>query len=212
MTYLEELKSRYKEARKRMEKYAIREKAPAISLPPPMPKPEPEPVKIPPKAGLVSEKDEKEIVCKALKITDIEKLGNHSQMYKMADELINSPRLPPLPGLVLNEPGAVRWMRIMHAVAKSHGITASEIMGVSRERHIVIARFETFYRLRIDLAMSYTKIGTLFGKDHTTIMHGVNKVRKKLLDEIKKQAEYGSSSLVSTPDQQETYTPDLSAA
>lgn len=207
MTYLEELKSRYKEARKRMEKYAIREKAPAISLPPPMPKPEPEPVKIPPKAGLVSEKDEKEIVCKALKITDIEKLGNHSQMYKMADEIINSPRLPPLPGLVLNEPGAVRWMRIMHAVAKSHGITASEIMGVSRERHIVIARFETFYRLRIDLAMSYTKIGTLFGKDHTTIMHGVNKVRKKLLDEKRKRDNDSDPRAVYHLDRRGTYTP-----
>lgn len=212
MTYLEELRNRYKEARKRMERHAIKESPHAISFSPPMPKPEPEPVKSAPKAGLLSEKSEEEIICKALRVASLEELSRNSQVYKMADELVNSPRLPPLPGLVLDEVGAVRWMRIMHAVAKMHGVPASEVMGKSRENHVVSARFEIFYRLRIDLAMSYAKIGSIFGRDHTTVMHGVRKVRQKLLDEIRKQAEYGSSSLVSPPDQRGTHTPDLSAA
>lgn len=213
MTYLEELRNRYKEARKRMERHAIKESPHAISFSPPTPKPEPEPepVKSPPKAGLLSEKAEKEIVCKALRVASLEELSRRSQAYKMADELVNSPRLPPLPGLVLDEVGAVRWMRIMHAVAKMHGVPASEVMGKSRENHVVSARFEVFYRLRIDLAMSYAKIGSIFGRDHTTVMHGVRKVRQKLLDEIRKQAEYGSSPSVSPPDQRGTYSPDLSA-
>lgn len=203
MTYLEELRNRYKEARKRMEKHAIKE--PRVnSLPPPMHKQEQEQKEKP--AGLISEKANENIVCEALKITDFQDVDQDSQIYKMANELMTSPRLPPLPGLVLNEPGAVRWMRVMHAVAKHHKISVADIMSETRERHVVTARFEIFYRLRIDLAMSYTRIGKLFGKDHSTVMHGVNKIRQKLLDEMKKQAEYDRSLLVQTPDQQGAHT------
>lgn len=210
MSYLEELRTRYKEARKRMERYAIPEPRPVRSLPPPTPKPEPEPqVKRP---GLVSEKADREIVLKALKVSDIENLCHHSQIYKMAEELMNSPRLPPLPGLVLNETGAIRWMRIMHAVAKQHGIDAKEIMGESRKRHVIVARFEVFYRLRIDLAMSYTKIGCIFHKDHSTIIHGVNKVRQKLLDEKKRLTDDGLSLAVKHSDRGGSHPEDLSAA
>lgn len=216
MTYLEELRSRYKEARKRMQRHAIKEKLLAINSLPPTPKPEPElkpeVTKNLPKAGLVSEKAEKEIICKALKVTSLDNLEHHSQAYKMANELVNSPRLPPLPGLVLDEIGAVRWMRIMHAVAKMHGIPASDIMGKSRENHIVSARFEIFYRLRIDLAMSYAKIGSIFGKDHTTVIHGVRKVRQKLLDEIKRQADDDCPLVANHSVHGGPHTPDLSAA
>jgi len=211
MSYLEELKDRYKEARKRMERYAIPEPRPVRSLPPLMPKPETEPEGKRP--GLVSEKADKEIILKALKVTNIENLCHHSQLYKMAEELMNSPRLPPIPGLVLNETGAIRWMRIMHAVAKQHGIDPKEIMGESRKRHVIFARFEVFYRLRIDLAMSYTKIGFIFHKDHSTVIYGVNKVRQKLLDEKKRRADDVSSLTVKHSDRGGLHHPeDLSAA
>lgn len=209
MSYLEELKQRYKDARKRMEKHAIKEPR-VISLPPPMPKPEPE-VQPGKRPGLVSEKAEKEIICKALKVTNIDDLSPHSQAYRMADELMNSPRLPPIPGLVLNETGAVRWMRILRAVAKIHNVNPADIMSESRKRHIINARFEVFYRLRIDLAMSYTKIAGIFGKDHTTIMHGVHKMRRKLLDETKRLAEDGHLSLAMTTGQSRHTPRTLSA-
>lgn len=187
MSYLTELQEHYKAVRKRLNKNAIRPSPPVRLLPPPMPKQEVEQkAEEARKPGLISEKSEKEIICKALRITSFDEIDKHSQVYRLADELVNSPRLPPLPGLVLDEIGAIRWMRILHAVAKNHGVAASEILGNSRKRHVINARFEVFYRLRIDLAMSYTKIGTVFHKDHSTILHGVNKVRKKLLDETKK--------------------------
>jgi chromosomal replication initiation ATPase DnaA len=74
-------------------------------------------------------------------------------------------------------------MRILHAVARKHEIDADEILGRSRRRAVIDARFEVFYRLRVELAFSYLKIAHLMRKDHSTIMHGVNKLRKKLLDE-----------------------------
>ena len=109
----------------------------------------------------------------------------------MAEEIANSPKLPPIPGLVLNEIGAIRWMRVLHAVARQHGIGADEILSHSRQRHVVVARFEVFYRLRIDLGMSYKKIADLMKKDHTTILYGVHKVRKHLLDHSSEVSESG---------------------
>lgn len=209
MSYLEELKERYKAARRRMEQAAIRVR-PASNLPPPTPKPEPEaPVK---KPGLISEKAESDIISKALKIVNSEEACRHTQAYRMADELVNSPRLPPIPGLVLNETGAIRWMRIMHAVAKQHGIDAKDIMSESRKRHIINARFEVFYRLRIDLGMSYMKIAGLFGKDHSTIIHGVNKLRMKLLDEKKRQHKDGDPATGNHLNGGRIHTDNLSAA
>lgn len=196
MSYLEELKARYKAARARMGMTAPSQ--PVISLPEPTQKsPEPPPpVKRKKRPGLISEKSEKDIVCKALRITNIDSLDPSSQAYNMAHELINSPRLPVLPGLVLDETGAVRWMRILHAVAQQHNLKPEDIIGESRRRCVIVARHEVFYRLRMDLAMSYTKIGGLFRRDHSTVMHGINKIRKRLLDEIKRQADDQSSPVV----------------
>ena len=218
MSYQEELKKHYKEVRKRLYQNAKPEKAPAISLPQPTPKrveeelPKAVKAEEPPKSpGLSTPETERELICKALRITNLDDLEKNTQLYRMADELINAPRLPPLPGLVLNEKGAIRWMRILHAVAAQHGVQASEILSESRRRIIVNARFEVFYRLRMDLAMSYIKIGTVMRKDHTTVMHGVSQIRKRLLDENNRLADYGVPALVLHSDQTGTHT-NLSAA
>lgn len=123
--------------------------------------------------------------------------GNHSQAIKIAQEMASAPKLPPLPGLVLNEIGAIRWMRVLHAVAKHHRVDPSEILSASRKRHVTQARFEVFYRLRVDLCMSYEKIAGLMKKDHTTILYGVNKMREMLLDDL--CAERDDGMLASNP-------------
>lgn len=203
MTYQEQLKEHYKAVRKRLMQNAIQERKP---LPPPMPASTEKP-----EAGLVTEEAENKIVTDAITVSDKLSSYNYAQTVRMAEELMGSPRLPPLPGLVLNESGSVRWVRILHAVANHHQIDASEIMGKSRRRSVVMARFEVFYRLRVELAYSYPKIGKLMKKDHSTIVHGVNKVRQKLLDDMSKMADDGDAFLVHYPDQSVTHT-DLSAA
>lgn len=213
MSYLKELQEHYKEVRKRLQKNAIPKSPPVMPWPLPTPKSgagasqnaSPEP-------GLVSKENESALVSEALQITSIDNCNTSKVAAHMAEELMNSPRLPPLPGLVLDEPGAIRWMRILHAVAKKHDVSAKEIMSNSRRRTVVTARFEVFYRLRIDLAMSYPKIGRVFRKDHSTILHGVNKVRHKLLDELKRAGKTVSPALVSHPDQSGTLPENLSAA
>jgi hypothetical protein len=182
MSYKQQLQEHYKAVRARMLKNALPEKNP---LPPPTPEPS-----NPPEAGLVTEKSEQAIVDDAMNKTNTF-FSNVQAAKMMAEEIANSPKLPPIPGLVLNEIGAIRWMRVLHAVARQHGIGADEILSHSRQRHVVVARFEVFYRLRIDLGMSYKKIADLMKKDHTTILYGVHKVRKHLLDHYSEVSESG---------------------
>lgn len=202
MTYQDRLKEHYKAVKLRLMKNALPEKK---ELPPPMPEsPEPQ------EAGLVSANAEKQIVTEALTVSEVIVPLSHMQTVRLAEELMGSPRLPPLPGLVIDESGAVRWMRILSAVAHKHGINPEDIMGKSRRREIVNARFEVFYRLRVELAFSYKKISHLMKKDHTTVLHGVNKIRQKLLDEQYALINDEGALLVSHPNRAQ-HT-DLSAA
>jgi hypothetical protein len=183
MSYLKELQDHYKAVKARLRANAL----PEVKL---LPKPMPallerEEQSNPQRAGLVLEGAEGKLVTEALRQANPEWIGgNHAQAIKIAKEMANAPKLPPLPGLVLNEIGAIRWMRVLHAVAAYHRIDPSEILGTSRKRHVAQARFEVFYRLRVDLNLSYSKIAGLMKKDHTTILHGVNRMREMLLDDL----------------------------
>lgn len=197
MTYKQQLQEHYKAVRARMLKYAIPEKKAQPQL-----TQEPQDQQ---RAGLVSESAENKIVTDALSVSDMGAIYDTAQALKLADEMMNSPRLPPIPGLVINELGSVRWMRILHAVAKKHEVETIEILGKSRRRAIVEARFEVFYRLRVDLEFPYTKIARLMKKDHTTVLHGVTTLRKRLLDERAKLADDALAFVVSHPDHGATH-------
>lgn len=214
MSYLKELQEHYKAVKARLNK----------NVPPPvkaLPKPTPDlsvkveplspPAKAPPeptqdllvkagplnlpKAGLVPEDAEGRLVTEALREANPYWIGgNHAQAIRIAEQMVTAPRLPPLPGLVLNEVGAIRWMRVLRAVAAHHKISPSEITGKSRKRHVIKARFEVFYRLRVDLNFSYPKISQLMKKDHSTVLHGVNKVKQMLLDRRHGSEDYGDPS------------------
>lgn len=190
MSYLKELQDHYKAVKARLN---VGPPKPMKLLPKPMPElsVKVEPSK-PPRAGLVPEDAEGRLVTEALREANPYWIGgNHAQAIKIAEQMVSAPRLPPIPGLVLNEIGAIRWMRVLHAVAAHHKISPSEITGTSRRRHVIKARFEVFYRMRVDLNMSYTKISQFMKKDHSTVMHGVNKVRKMLLDRPQRRVDYG---------------------
>jgi len=91
------------------------------------------------------------------------------------------PPPPPMPVIVVppGEPAFITQRRkreaLLAMVAIEHGITRDELMSSSRRLHIVRARHDAFYRLVKDLQYGYSDVGRVFGKDHTTIMHGVRK-------------------------------------
>ena len=71
--------------------------------------------------------------------------------------------------------------RIISVVADYYSKTPSQLTGTSRQGDIVFGRHIAMYMIRKMLDTPYTKIGLIFGgKDHSTVMNGVEKVEKEL--------------------------------
>jgi len=66
---------------------------------------------------------------------------------------------------------------VVAIVAAQYGLRAAHLVGPSKYRRYIPARFEAYRRLR-DAGFSYGQIGRYFGRDHSTVMHGVAKAEK----------------------------------
>jgi chromosomal replication initiator protein len=71
--------------------------------------------------------------------------------------------------------------KVIDIVSKYFELKPEEVMGKRRYKELVYPRQLVMYLLRHELSFSYPNIGkALGGKDHTTIMHGVDKIEKEL--------------------------------
>jgi len=87
---------------------------------------------------------------------------------------------------------------ILEKVAEYYTLKPSAIKGKRRTKDVVLARHVAMYILRVDLEVPLTEVGRVFGgRDHTTVMHAVEKLRKQMpeserlrhdLESIKKKA------------------------
>lgn len=87
--------------------------------------------------------------------------------------------------------------RIINVVADYYNLTPLQLTGSSRQGQIALARHISMYLIRSLLDTPFTKIGLTFGgKDHSTVMNGVEKVESELktntamqeaIDELKKR-------------------------
>jgi chromosomal replication initiation ATPase DnaA len=75
-----------------------------------------------------------------------------------------------MPEWVFDRP---KWKLLAKEICKKHNLPIDEVLSDRQHRHLVKARQEIWYRIRIDLGMSYPEIGKRFNRDHSTIMHGV---------------------------------------
>ena len=85
-----------------------------------------------------------------------------------------------LSDLVSNRPGHLSRSpeEVIAATAALFGVKPEEITGNSRKRPIATARQVAMYVMRELTELSYPQIGRAFGgKDHTTVMHGVQRVQ-----------------------------------
>ncbi|CAN5872596.1 chromosomal replication initiator protein DnaA [soil metagenome] len=70
---------------------------------------------------------------------------------------------------------------IILATAGSYGFSVEEVTGKSRRQPLVLCRQVAMYLCRDLTDLSLPKIGNAFGgRDHTTVMHSVDKVRRLL--------------------------------
>lgn len=72
--------------------------------------------------------------------------------------------------------------RVIKMVAKYYSVTESMLRGSKRDKSIVYPRQILMYILRTECGQNYMNIGDfLGGRDHTTIMHGVEKITQQML-------------------------------
>lgn len=67
---------------------------------------------------------------------------------------------------------------IVRLTAEFYGITFEQITGSSRTATIAMARQVAMYLCREMTETSFPKIGHIFNRDHTTVIHGEKRVRK----------------------------------
>jgi chromosomal replication initiator protein len=71
--------------------------------------------------------------------------------------------------------------QILEKTADFYDINMDEITGPKRDKEIVLPRQIAMYLIREELHLSYPKIAVEIGKkDHTTVMHGVEKVEREI--------------------------------
>ena len=103
---------------------------------------------------------------------------------------------------MMRPPREVTIEEINAVVSAYHGLRVSDLTGRSRVRNVVTARHVAMYLARELAGMSLPQIGrALGGRDHTTVMHGYNKIAalfekddnlQRQIQEIKTKL-YGSS-------------------
>ena len=81
-------------------------------------------------------------------------------------------------GVSVNRPTrkAINHKEVLNAVAEVYEVKISDLKGARRYKEIVVPRFHVIGKLREDLRLPLTQIAEILGgRDHTTIMHGVEK-------------------------------------
>ncbi|WP_308620982.1 helix-turn-helix domain-containing protein [uncultured Desulfovibrio sp.] len=70
---------------------------------------------------------------------------------------------------------------ILGSVARGFNLRAEDILGARRRPDLVLARQVAMYLCRRKLGLSYPELGRAFGgRDHSTVIHAVKKIRKLL--------------------------------
>jgi chromosomal replication initiator protein len=78
--------------------------------------------------------------------------------------------------------------RIIRDVSEHFGIRPEDLLGQSQTRDCVLPRKIAMFFCRTELKMPFIKIGTLFSKDHSTVMSSVKLIQKALDAEDKEIA------------------------
>jgi chromosomal replication initiator protein len=69
--------------------------------------------------------------------------------------------------------------RIVQAVADFYGMTSDDILGKSQSHDCSMPRQVAMFLCRKELKMPFIKIGTVFARDHSTVMSSVKQIEKK---------------------------------
>lgn len=77
----------------------------------------------------------------------------------------------------------VNLEKILNEVSEFYGLKKDEILGKKRDKALVHPRQITMYLLRHELNFSFPKIGKELQRDHTTIIHGCEKIERAIIQD-----------------------------
>jgi chromosomal replication initiator protein len=87
------------------------------------------------------------------------------------------------------EPISVTIDKIFTAVSKIYNIPADVIRGKKRTDEVANARHICIYLLRTLTDYSLSSIGSIFSRDHTTVLSSIRKIEKEISDNQNFEAE-----------------------
>lgn len=70
--------------------------------------------------------------------------------------------------------------RIRAVVAEHYGVTEEDLRSPKRNKEYTLPRHIACYLIREMTGASFQQIGRFFDRDHTSIMHGINKIREEV--------------------------------
>jgi chromosomal replication initiator protein len=79
-----------------------------------------------------------------------------------------------------DEPTPLSADTIIRTTAQAYGFTSEDLLSASRRQPLVLARQIAMYLCRELTDLSLPKIGERFNRDHTTVLHSVEKVKRIL--------------------------------
>lgn len=107
------------------------------------------------------------------------KLLNYTINFKPTNHITLEIAVESVQGILSNNSlsSELSEKKIINIVADYYNLTSAQILGRSHIKQITLARHICMYLIRNLLDIPFAKIGELFGgKDHSTVMSGINKV------------------------------------
>jgi chromosomal replication initiator protein len=79
---------------------------------------------------------------------------------------------------------------LINKIAKYYSITKKDLLGSSRQKPIVVPRQILMYMLKAQIGLPLQEVGRLVGgRDHTTVMHAVDKITNLLAKDVNIQGD-----------------------
>lgn len=75
--------------------------------------------------------------------------------------------------------------KLLQVVSENFGIRVDDMMGKSQSRESVVPRQIAMYLMRKELKMPFMHIGTIFARDHSTVMSSIKNITKGLENQDK---------------------------
>ena len=71
-------------------------------------------------------------------------------------------------------------INVLKKVAQYFGVSLEDLLGQSRKKDFALPRHLSMFFLHCEEKLSLTRIGTLFNRDHTSILYAAEKIKKAI--------------------------------